>query len=175
MSKRKWQWAASAFDALPLETQQLRRGNQGSDGPRDKWRDREDAQALRGLTLRYERCEEAGVDPAKLREWFGGIVLHLAPEVGAYWAEDYASVLQNPVEAAEEMDRLAKEHKLMWYDLSDHPPDLDVVPSSIIILPKRNRSVHDWTAVGVNQNMYIPPVAYGSLDLHVSKSFVPVM
>ena len=127
-------------------------------------RDLEDAELREGLTLELNNCEELGIEECFCREWALGVPLSGAEAVGAFSKDDYPSVKQSFELAAKEFDRLTSLRKIFWYPPHLILSNLDVFPSNLIVKSTRLRLVHDWTAVGLNQSLQIPPVAFDTID-----------
>ena len=69
--------------------------------------------------------------------------------------------------AALEIDRLAEEGRVFWYE-DEVPHDLDICPSTLIVKMERSRLVHDWTRAGLNEFLVNPPTEYDTIDTLVS-------
>ena len=131
-------------------------------------RDLEDAAMREGLSLDLDRCAELGVGEEFVIEWALGLALNGAERVAQFDRPDNASIKMHPDRAGEEFDRLASSHKILWYPVGEEPDDLCICPSSLIIRNARLRVVHDWSIVGLNIELDIPPVAFDNMDAFVA-------
>ena len=134
----------------------------------DTWLlDLEDAQMREGLSLNLATCENLGVPEEFLIEWALGVRLTGAQDAPRFDRRDYPSVELNPDRAAEEIDRLTSLGKIFWHPDGLRPAYLDICPTTLIVKSSRLRLVHDWTAVGLNRCLHVPPVSFDTMDTFI--------
>ena len=126
--------------------------------------DAEERAMRSNCTLKLDVCQRLGVKDVFLQEWREGVRLTGHELANPFHVADYPSVIYGYDRAAEEVDRLASEGKIHWFDHDNVPADVDVCPSTLVIKQARMRLVHDWTRVGLNECLEVPPVAFATLD-----------
>ena len=97
-------------------------------------------------------------------EWTEGVQLLGAENALPYFEDNYANLKSHASAAVEELDRLTKLNKILWYPVGSAPADLCVCPGNIVIKGSRSRVVHDWSKVGLNPCLFVPEVKYGTMD-----------
>ena len=124
----------------------------------------ENAAMTRNNTLNIEHARDLGIEEDVLEEWFYGLELAGHEAAPHYNIPDYPSVQCNPVEAAKELDRLTAAGKIYWFDFDAVPADLDIGPTTPILMGTRARLVHDWTRAGLNQHLVSPATNFHTMD-----------
>ena len=139
----------------------------------DILRQEEDASLVKHSAINFERCRAYGIDDELTTLWRDGIILEGHELADPFNVPDNPSVLSQPETAAAELDRLAAEGKIHWYERHRVPSDLDIAPTTLILKGERSRLGHGWTKAGLNQHLTTPPSrsnTMGDLIQHVWES-----
>ena len=129
----------------------------------------EDAAMQQANAINISFCRSLGVQESFLQECSQGVVLEGANLAPPFDIANYPGLKAHATEAAVELERLTSLGKILWYPCGSAPKDLDVAPANIIIKSGKHRIVHDWSRLGLNQFLVIPPVNYGTMDGLISK------
>ena len=101
--------------ALPTKKSEILAHLRSLDGPRDEFRDMEDVQAARGLTLDPEVCIQLGVQRSFMEEWFSGVKLGLTMELQPQVFPDFPAYSSQPAVVRSTLQELSFIHKIVWY------------------------------------------------------------
>ena len=130
----------------------------------DRLRVLEDAAMRRCNAINLDLCRVLNVNEEIIDQLQHGVQLQGHLDAEPYDMADYPSVKLHPETAAAELDRLTEAGKIFWYDVGDHPEDLDIAPMTLILKAERARLVHDWTRAGVNAHLHTPKTQFQTMD-----------
>ena len=118
----------------------------------------------RNRTLNLEVCRALGVHDKFVDEWKHGVRLDGHDVAPAFNVPDPPSIEYGYDRASEEIDRLAAEGKIWWYEDNEVPVDIDICPSTLVVKNSRMRLVHGWSRVGLNECLVVPETSFATID-----------